>query len=327
LKTHRHNDETIGQYLLGTLSDEETERLDELSIVDDEFAARLSAVENDLVDAYVRGELRGQSLERFNLFYLSSPRRREKVEFSKAFRNVAERTVVAAELTPADSTGENRASGSRRFWSLFFPRPALMWGTACAALLIVAVGLVLVNQRLRDQVNTAQGEREALAQRDRELSEQLDRERSSVSVQEKEIEGLRDKVAQLEKSGARPGNLPAFSDKPYIEPFDLSPQTRGIGQITSLNVPGDADYVTLKLALEAGDYPSYRTELQSLPDRRVVWRSGRVRARTKGDQRSIVVSFSSTVLKPQIYLLEVIGISPSGAREPAGSYSFRVVKE
>ena len=327
MKTLSHNDETIGQYLLGALSDEETERLDELSIVDDEFAARLTAVENDLVDSYVRGELTGQTLERFNSFYLSSPRRREKVEFSKTFRGVAERTVLAAEPTREVSNGEKRATGARGPWRFFFPRPVLMWGAACAALLILAVGLVLVNQRLRDQVSTIQAQREALEQRDRELREQLDRERSSVSVQEKEIEGLRDKVAQLEQIGPQPGNLPVLSDKPYIEAFDLSPQTRGIGQIATLNVPADADYVTLNLTLEAGDYPSYRTDLESLPDRRVVWRSGRVRARTRGDQRIIAVSLRARVMKPQIYLLEVVGISPSGAREPAGSYSFRVVKE
>ena len=84
------NDQLITQYLLGSLSVPETERLDELSLTDDEFATRLQSVENDLVDAYVLGELSGETLQQFNSFYLSSPRRREKVKFAQVFHPNAE---------------------------------------------------------------------------------------------------------------------------------------------------------------------------------------------------------------------------------------------
>ena len=72
-----YDDQLLTRYLLGTLPAEEAERLDQLSIVDEELAARLSAVEYDLVDAYVRGEARGEDLARFESFYLSSAKRRE----------------------------------------------------------------------------------------------------------------------------------------------------------------------------------------------------------------------------------------------------------
>ncbi len=64
------SDQLVTQYLLGSLSSEETERLDELSLADDEFAGRLQVLENELIDAYVEGELSGQTLEHFNSFYL-----------------------------------------------------------------------------------------------------------------------------------------------------------------------------------------------------------------------------------------------------------------
>jgi hypothetical protein len=69
------DDQTLIQYLLGSLTEAETERLDELSLADDEFATRLKAVENDLVDAYAKGELSGETLQRFSSFYLASERR------------------------------------------------------------------------------------------------------------------------------------------------------------------------------------------------------------------------------------------------------------
>jgi len=86
-----YNDELIAQYLLGSLPEGETERFDELCFVDDEFAERLNAVENDLVDTYVRGELSSQKLERFDAYYLASPIRREKVHIARASRFMRKR--------------------------------------------------------------------------------------------------------------------------------------------------------------------------------------------------------------------------------------------
>ena len=91
-------DQQLVRYLLGLLPEEEAERLDEQSIVVDEFAARLQCVENDLVDAYVSGTLEGDILERFESFYLASPLRREKVKF-------AERLLAAADRASAQLPG------------------------------------------------------------------------------------------------------------------------------------------------------------------------------------------------------------------------------
>src|SRR5579859_5404845 len=78
------DDQLLIRYLLGSLEEDKAERLDELSVTDDDFAWRLRAVENDMVDAYVRGDLSGETLDRFRSFYLSTPRRRERLEFARA---------------------------------------------------------------------------------------------------------------------------------------------------------------------------------------------------------------------------------------------------
>jgi hypothetical protein len=46
-RQQRVDDDTLKGYLFGQLPPEETERLDELSVVDDEFAARLDTVERE----------------------------------------------------------------------------------------------------------------------------------------------------------------------------------------------------------------------------------------------------------------------------------------
>ena len=53
----------IVRYLLGLLPAGEAERLDEASIADDDFAARLRVSEADLVDSYVRGKLDAETLK------------------------------------------------------------------------------------------------------------------------------------------------------------------------------------------------------------------------------------------------------------------------
>src|SRR6185437_6734294 len=81
MKQHAYDMRSLRAYLLGSLSDAETERYDEKSFSDDDFNDLLNSVEHDLVDAYAGGELSGDELERFRTHYLASPRRRQKVDF------------------------------------------------------------------------------------------------------------------------------------------------------------------------------------------------------------------------------------------------------
>src|SRR5256885_11449445 len=82
--SHERDDRLLIRYLVGSLGEDETERLDELSIADDRFAADLHAVEHDLVDAYAHGALTGDTRRHFELQYLSSPAGRAKVAFARA---------------------------------------------------------------------------------------------------------------------------------------------------------------------------------------------------------------------------------------------------
>jgi hypothetical protein len=88
------DEKAIARYLLGQVSEAEAEHLDELSVTDDGFVARLRDVENDLVDAYARGSLDAETRRRFELVYLRSPRRAQKLAFA---RNLRRATAAAHE--------------------------------------------------------------------------------------------------------------------------------------------------------------------------------------------------------------------------------------
>ncbi|HXG68566.1 MAG TPA: hypothetical protein VNO70_25955, partial [Blastocatellia bacterium] len=115
---------------------------------------------------------------------------------------------------------------------------------------------------------------------------------------------------------------------PNIAFFTLAPPLRGVGQMATIAIPADADYAAIQLELESGAYPAYRVELRAQPGNQVVWRSGRLRARARGDGRAaVVVSLRPGLLKSQRYTLEVSGISGDGAAEIVGGYPFRVIRE
>lgn len=97
-----HGDPQLVSYLLGLLTDEDTERLDEMSFVDDHVALDLRVVENDLVDAYVRGAMTGNTRQRFESAYVSSPHRLQKVRFAEAFLAVTERRERLWSLPPTE---------------------------------------------------------------------------------------------------------------------------------------------------------------------------------------------------------------------------------
>jgi hypothetical protein len=93
--TRRHEwgreDLQLARYLLGELSEEEADHIDERSITEDGVAWRLRRMEDDLIDAYVTGKLTGDARQRFTHFYLSSARHRDRVRFAEHFLRIVDR--------------------------------------------------------------------------------------------------------------------------------------------------------------------------------------------------------------------------------------------
>lgn len=321
---HQYDDQLLSRYLLGGLSDEEAERLDEWSITDEEFALRLDAVENDLVDAYVRGELFGEMLDRFKNSYLSSTKRLEKVEFSRTLLRFNQKTgtTAAPETGTRDIRGSkqpdqssNSSFPSRRFGRLGW---GLQWGFAAASLLMLSVSgyLFVETQRLRKQETEACKQMTVLDQREKELERELRDQRSASAGMLKELEQLR------EPSTGSPGLK--------IVAALLLPQTRGvgqIGQIPTISITQGTDQLALRLQLEADDFPGYQVALRDPATNRILWRSPKLEAHSESDSRVVSVHLSATMLKQQRYGLELLGVSPNGAPEFISNYFFRLTMD
>ncbi len=355
MNTGTYKTEDINAYLLGNLPEEKAEVFDELSFTDADFADELSAAEKDLVDAYIRGELTGKTLERFETHYLASPLRRDKVEFAGAFQVFAEKEFVkTAELNEEEKP--QRKSGF--FADLFaVPKLSLQWGFALAALAFLVFGgwLMLENSRLQNEVSQSQTNRDdlinreaELKNREKELQDQITDQQNQNSEAEKELAKIREERAKLEEelknrktretqkrppeeqiADAKKPSKPSTNQRqqPAIATFILTPSLRGGGsQLQTAEIPAGIKTVEMRLELESDDFPAYEVALQNPSGGRTLWQSGKLRSKGNNADKFVSVRFPAGLLQTQIYTLEVTGITTDGTLENISSYSFRVVR-
>jgi len=321
--------QAITQYLLGSLPQGESERLDELSITSQEFAEVLSASEKDLIDAFVQGELSGPMLAQFESHYLASPIRRERVEFAEAFQIFARTQRVFDDSSTRGQADLRRKQKRSRLstLSIFGVRyPALQWGLAVAAVIFIIGGAFLLwqNARLRQQMSLEQAHRDELQQREMQLQKELDQQRASNTATERELAQVREERVRLEEELRKSGQLPASATA--VVSFVLTPQLRGVGQPRAVSIPVSTARVTMQLNLEPNDYQTFAVVLLDQSNHQELWRSGKLKANSRGDDRTLNVSFSAGLLKPQGYALQVSGISANGQSEVLSDYPFKVVK-
>jgi hypothetical protein len=305
------DDPQLVDYLLGLLPEEETERIDEQSIVDDEVAARLRCVENDLVDAYVSGTLEGAILARFESYYLASPRRREKVQFARRLLRAIDRipasggAVAHASVSsgePLPCLGERPEKQAR-----VSARSRFAWSLVAAAMLLLTCGVLLFRGgQVRRGLDDAQ--RQAAASDGRAQTEAGRHDRPRAATEATANEPDRARAAQPIASIA----------------LVLAPQTRAVGPVPVIAVRPGADAVAFDLQLEGIDFARYAVALKDPATNRVLWRSDLLTPRASGRQDTIGVTIPAGMLKPQHYSLDLSGGNPPGALEIVGSYTFQI---
>lgn len=283
-------DRQLADYILGLLDEADTERLDEASVADDVVAARLRAVEDDMVDAYVRGTLPAERLLRFERYYLASARRREKVAFARTFVRTVDRAAVAAPMVPMAATPASR----RTVWRL----------VAVAAVLVIACGGLWVQiVRLGRGASAAEQERMAFDRRTRDLQQQVT-----------DLRAAKDAAVRDAQQPARALEAPAIA-------LVLLPQTRAVGPVPTLAVPPSATRIAFELRFDSSDrIVAYQVGLRDPASNRIIWRS----AWMSTAESSLTVSVPAALLKAQHYSLDLFSKSALAEPDVVGSYAFEI---
>jgi len=281
-------DQPLVQFLLGLLPDEEAQRLDEASIVDDVFSARLRAAEDDLVDAYVKGTLADDMRVRFESAYLASPLRRERVAFAVRFLATIE--WAAWQDRPSDLP---RATPDvPRSW--FSARLASARPLAAAAVLVLTCGALLGYVTLR---------------------------RSAPAAPPAVIG-----PAGTNLSDRTPGSQ--GDSAPRVPPWDVAlplfPQTRALERLPAVAVSDVTDHVAFALRLEANDFRRYEAALPDAQTDAVLWRSAPVVVLANDTRPAVQVVVPARLLTALHYTIQLTGIDSRGHAAPVASYTFAV---
>ena len=307
----------ITQYLLGSLSEPQSEALEAECFADKEMFEQVAAAETDLIDDYLRGKLSPGDHEQFVRHFLASPRRRERVQAARILlRNISSIAVADEDM---------RASLSRRrsFLSVF-RKPDLSMGwvlAGAASLLLMLAGAWLLGEtfRLRSQLLQVQAEQSGQIGRQRELEVQLEAERRQNGELSGELASARDQLAALD---AQRDERPPFPTN--VLSFFLSPGfARGSsGAPQTLAIPAGVQSIKLRITLRRSDYESYRAVVQT-PEGTEIWNQN-VKPMKLRSGAAVVLQIPANRFTRNDYILKIVGTTTAGEVEDAGSYYFRV---
>jgi anti-sigma factor RsiW len=311
----RSDNETILiQYLLGELSEEEQSSIEQKYFLDQDYRRELSAIERDLIDRYVRGELSEERHERFERYFMRSPGRKERIEFASALAMSGPATLVSKpESTPVI------VSRWSRFLGLLSSNPRAV---AAATVMLVATlfGIWLITY-FRDKAA-----REAA---DQVLRQQ--KQKSPPQIEERPKQepappnGERDQ--HIQAGGRAPERvLPHPSTSTRTAVFVLgSGLVRNDDAVKEFLVPRSRDRISLQAYLDGDGYDRYRAALQTPEGEQVFnWNELKVKP---GRSQQIVVSLSAKLLTSRDYVLRIDGITIDGRSEEVGKYYFRVIRQ
>ncbi|MEA2174854.1 MAG: hypothetical protein QOD00_2446 [Blastocatellia bacterium] len=286
-------DRVVVRYLLGELSDEEQVRLEEKYFGDDEFFEQVLVVEDELIDAYVGGELSARERELFEKRFSLSEKHHQRLAFARLL-NKSQTPATAADRTgtPAPEPVSWWRSG---FGFLRAQNPIIQFAPLALLLLIALALFSLVRWRQQS------GPSQSLAQ------QQENREPPPANVRPKQ-----------NSQGRPPATL-------LLVPGSV----RSVGTANTLSIPTDAEQATVQIILEEDSYKLYRAEIKRVGGHAVpLLKDGLVESQaTDAGERALVLKIPAQLLAAGDYQLRLGGVTAGQKTETIADYNFRVVKK
>ncbi len=325
------------RFLLGTETEAERERLEAEFFENDDAFQQLLTAEDDLIDAYARGELTASERRQFEQRFMNSSEARERVCFSRAFI-----AATAPQTSPAAVPFTRPSPGF--FASIFGNTIGLRVAFATLAIAVLAgfPWLLMERSRMNRELNELRAERTRLTQQTEELQQTAAAERLKNTETLAQLKELQDRLPvagnQNTKAGAEPNkrnakidsgsayaanvrNEPATQDNVV---FDVNPGATRAGAGNTLTVSKSVKSITLRLGLEAElSSEEYRVVIETPEGRPVKSMDFKV-AGASHDRVNLPV-LSARELPPGDYVLFLSGKKPDNTFERVASYSFRVV--
>src|SRR5208337_810865 len=299
----------IRRYLLGTLSEDERQRVEDRYFSQPVILEELVAVENDLMDAYVRRELSPAEAKQFESNYLSSPERRARIEFARCLER------ARPEFAPQQRQSE---SAARKFGFTFISMrsPALQWAAVAAAMLVTASGIWLIVQKgsVRTDFPTAHSQQQAPP---------------TTGIHAGEPQTQASTAAAQPAAGSndlpKGTNIASVSREPVLIFTPNSEAVRSVaGSGNRLTIPPKISSVLFRVPITGATYPKYQADLQTV-DRQTIQTSKSLKSRNSNGQQVVYFRVPSSRLTPGDYVVRLSGEDAAGRLEEIQAFSFRAL--
>ncbi len=280
-------DAALKEYLLGGLTPGQREEIDERLLSEPEFHDEVRATGDDLIHAYLSDELARPDRERFESYFLASPRRQERVAFMRSLL-AARDAVKAGRASTVARPAPSRPSRPSRLTA------ALPWAAALVVGLAGA-GWSVGERRMR--------ERDAAAAKANEAAL-----RETVDSQAQELGELLRRLGE----GIGSGEIATWPLRAGIE--------RGSSRADSFAVT--RQWIHLRVPLEGvPPRPSYRASLQDVNGREIAAFEGlKATAGANGPVLDVIVQ--AQLLGPGAFVLAVQEVT--GTHEELHAAPFEV---
>ncbi|MDQ3135163.1 MAG: hypothetical protein M3Q76_10200 [Acidobacteriota bacterium] len=347
------DNERATRYLLGELPAEEQSGVEDDYFAPGDAFEQLLAAEDDLIDAYVRGELSATRQVRFESHFLATERRRQRVEFARELRRSV--NSLAAASSPARMTRETAATTLSPSWwrsLMTLPRawpPAARVALATLIVLVAAFTWLVIFKRdattpaplTAGQPGGGPPQSEPATSATRTPPPPADTasanrpgtapapaaglktggQRESVKPEERAAQ-RRPKVAPPPRPAATT-TVAALTLTP-----DLIRDTAGAGASQRLVLPKKTDLVRLRLEFSPAErFTSYRAALQTVEGREIFSRRPAPARPSPSGAHAVTFQLPARVLDGGDYLLSLSGVSAGRRNRGVAEYYLTVEKQ
>ena len=319
------------RYLLGGATEEERVEVEERFLRDAEYLKQLRALECEIIDDYVRGEMPATGRRSFERRALASPQGRHQVARAPKLHARLDE-IAAEEREPAPLISVPRESLWEKLRArLLAPAPLLQYGMAAAAILLLLGGLWLLGEEGHSRRRMAQltAERDLALRNEKNLQGRLDAQLDELNSQLKDEKSRL--AAELSRNARMQGEMREFRTQPqpstpprgdFVELALASGIERNAAEPRRLRIPMSVRTVKLQLELDPSiNHRSYRVELNTAGGAQVCVRGGLTAQRADWG-RFITLILPTSALQAGEYELILSGLTDERKSEVAGYYYF-----
>ena len=313
----------IRRFLLGEMSETERSAFEEMFVADEDVFEQVRVGEDELVESYIRGTLTSVQKEKFERSFLTTERRRNRVEFTRTMLD------KLAGQTNADVKKTEAAANASLWHSIadFFKTPAFAYGAAFALLVLIFGGWFVRRNAEQDEIARQPESAPTVRTIQNGANENLPANGNiPVTSNENVPEKIPDNKNASPNANANAPDRNRNSDTHKQPTIRSSPTlalftgaVRAEGKTSELNLPEDAPGANLQLNLDSRDYKLYRVEIVN-PDGIRVFQSNNLKAKNS----KIHLFIPARKLARGDYLVKLSALNPQRESESVADYALRV---